>query len=182
MRNNNRNWRRPKEPDLSEQYRVNDQINVPKVRLVGDNVDNDIYRIQDAIDLAQDLNLDLVELSGKSDPPVCKIMDFSKFIYEQKKKQKRVRANSAKVVIKELRYGPQTDEHDYQFKKKHAISFLKSGAKVRAYVFFKGRSIAYKEFGEKLLRRLIEDLEEYAKLDQDIQMERKKMIIVLAPK
>jgi translation initiation factor IF-3 len=138
--------------------------------------------IGDALELADQMELDLVEISPNADPPVCKIVDYQKFLYHQKKKQKEIKANAAKIVVKEIRFGPNTDDHDYNFKLKHAINFLEEGAKVRAYVFFKGRSILFKDQGEKLLARFVNDLEEYAKVDQTPRLEGKRMIIILSPK
>ena len=128
------------------------------------------------------MELDLVEISPNADPPVCKIVDYQKFLYQQKKKQKEIKANASKVVVKEIRFGPNTDDHDYNFKLKHAINFLEEGAKVRAYVFFKGRSILFKDQGEKLLAKFVSDLEEYGKVDQTPRLEGKRMIIILSPK
>ncbi len=138
--------------------------------------------ISDALNLADEMELDLVEISPQADPPVCKIVDYQKFLYQQKKKQKEIKANAAKIVVKEIRFGPNTDDHDYNFKLKHAINFLEEGAKVRAYVFFKGRSILFKDQGEKLLAKFISDLEEYGKVDQLPRLEGKRMIIILSPK
>jgi translation initiation factor IF-3 len=138
--------------------------------------------IRDALALADEMELDLVEISPNADPPVCKIVDYQKFLYQQKKKQKEIKANAAKVVVKEIRFGPNTDDHDYNFKLKHAINFLEEGAKVRAYVFFKGRSILFKEQGEKLLSRFVSDLDDYGKVDQTPRLEGKRMIIILSPK
>lgn len=138
--------------------------------------------IGDALRLADEMELDLVEISPNAYPPVCKIVDYQKFLYHQKKKQKEIKANAAKIVVKEIRFGPNTDDHDYNFKLKHAINFLEEGAKVRAYVFFKGRSILFKEQGEKLLARFVNDLEEYGKVDQTPRLEGKRMIIILSPK
>jgi len=138
--------------------------------------------IQDALKLADEMELDLVEISPTADPPVCKITDYQKFLYQLKKKQKEMKAKAAKIVVKEIRFGPNTDEHDYNFKLKHAIKFLEEGAKVRAYVFFKGRSILFKEQGEVLLLRFASDLEEYGKVEQLPRLEGKRMIISLAPK
>jgi len=153
------------------------------VRLVGDNIDNPgIYSIEEAIRLADELELDLVEISPKADPPVCKIIDYQKFLYHQKKKQKELKAKATKIVVKELRFGPNTDDHDYNFKLKHAQKFLNDGAKVKAYVFFKGRSILFKEKGEILLLRLAQDLEEYGKVEQLPKLEGKRMIIFITPK
>jgi len=153
------------------------------VRLVGDNIDKpDVYSLQDALKIADELELDLVEISPNADPPVCKVTDYQKFLYQQKKRQKELKAKTQKVVLKEIRFGPQTDEHDYQFKLKHAIKFLEEGAKVKAFVFFKGRSILFKEQGEILLLRLAQDLEEYGKVEQLPKLEGKRMIIFIAPK
>ena len=132
--------------------------------------------------IADELELDLVEISPSANPPVCKIIDYSKFLYQLKKKEKEQKAKNVKVVVKEIRFGPQTDEHDYNFKLKHAISFLEEGAKLKAYVFFKGRSILFKEQGEVLLLRFANDLEEYGKVDQMPLLEGKRMIIMLSPK
>ncbi len=149
---------------------------------MGDNVEPGVYSIDEAIRLADDLELDLVEISTNADPPVCKIVDYQKFLYLQKKKQKEIKAKTTRIVVKELRFGPNTDEHDYNFKLKHAENFLKDGAKVKAYVFFKGRTILFKEKGEILLLRLAQDLEEVAKVEQLPKLEGKRMIMILAPK
>ncbi len=138
--------------------------------------------LSEALNLADEMELDLVEISPNAEPPVCKIVDYQKFLYHQKKKQKEIKANAAKVVVKEIRFGPNTDDHDYNFKLKHAINFLEEGAKVRAYVFFKGRSILFKDQGEKLLARFVADLDEYGKVDQTPRLEGKRMIIILSPK
>jgi len=152
------------------------------VRLVGDNVEIGIYPISKALNVAQDLELDLVEISPKADPPVCKVIDYKKFLYEQKKREKAIKANATKVVIKEIRFGPQTDEHDFEFKKRHAEKFLKEGAKLKAFVFFKGRSIVYKDQGEILLLKLAQELEEFGKVEQMPQLEGKRMTMFIAPK
>jgi translation initiation factor IF-3 len=149
---------------------------------VGENIEARVMSLGDALRLADEMELDLVEISPNADPPVCKIIDYQKFLYQQKKKQKEIKANAAKVVVKEIRFGPNTDDHDYNFKLKHAVNFLEEGAKVRAYVFFKGRSILFKEQGEKLLARFVEDLDEYGKVDQTPRLEGKRMIIILSPK
>ncbi len=138
--------------------------------------------IEEARKLASDLDLDLVLISDKADPPVCRIIDFQKFLYQQKKKQKEIRANAQKVVVKEIRFGPNTDEHDYNFKLKHAEKFLADGAKVKAYVFFKGRTILFKEKGEILLLKFAQDLEEVGKVDQLPKLEGKRMIMFITPK
>ena len=152
------------------------------VRVVGEEIETAVMSIQDALRLADEMELDLVEISPNADPPVCKIVDYQKFLYQQKKKQKEIKARTAKVVVKEIRFGPNTDDHDYNFKLKHAIKFLEDGAKVRAYVFFKGRSILFKEQGEVLLLRFADDLEDYGKVEQLPRLEGKRMIISLSPK
>ncbi|MEE1207008.1 MAG: translation initiation factor IF-3 [Muribaculaceae bacterium] len=172
-----RRGEKPANPNL-----INEQIRAREVRLVGDNVEPGIYSIHDALKKAEELELDLVEISAQSDPPVCKILDYQKYLYQQKKKQKEIKAKATKVVIKEIRFGPQTDEHDYNFKLKHAMGFLQEGSKVKAYVFFKGRSILFKEQGEVLLLRFANDLEDYGKVEQMPLLEGKRMIIMLSPK
>ena len=152
------------------------------MRLVGENVEQGVYSIDEALCIAGDLGVDLVEISPTADPPVCRVVDYSKFLYEQKKRQKAMKANATKVVLKEIRFGPQTDEHDYEFKKKHAIRFLEEGSKIKAYVFFRGRSIIYKDQGEILLLRLATDLEPYGKVDQLPKVEGKQMYMLLSPK
>ncbi len=155
---------------------------MPEVRLVGDNVEMGVYPLSKALQKANELELDLVEISPNAAPPVCKIIDYKKFLYEQKKREKVMKANASKVVLKEIRFGPQTDEHDYEFKKKHAIKFLEEGAKLKAFVFFKGRSIIFKEQGQILLLRLAQDLEEYGKVEQLPKLEGKRMIMLINPK
>jgi translation initiation factor IF-3 len=171
-----------KKDNLKDQYRINEKIRTREVRLVGDNVEQGVYPIVEALKIAEELNLDLIEISPNAVPPVCRILDYQKFIYQQKKRQKEQKAKSVKIVVKEIRFGPQTDDHDYNFKLKHAKSFLEEGAKVKAYVFFKGRSILFKEQGEVLLLRFADDLEDYAKVEQVPALEGKKMIIMLTPK
>lgn len=149
---------------------------------MGDNVEQGIYSYTEALRIADEQNLDLVEISPNAVPPVCKIVDYQKFLYQQKKREKEQKAKSAKIVIKEIRFGPQTDEHDYNFKLKHAQEFLKEGNKVKAYVFFRGRSILFKEQGELLLARFANDLEEYGKVEQLPKLEGKRMIVNIAPK
>jgi translation initiation factor IF-3 len=163
-------------------HRINEHITSPVVRLVGDNVETGIYQLRDALAKADELELDLVEISPKANPPVCKIMDYRKFLYDQKKKQKEIKAKSAKIVVKEIRLGPNTDEHDFNFKLKHAIKFLQEGAKVKVDVFFKGRSIIYKEKGEYVLLRFAQELEEYGKVEKLPVLEGKRMIMIIAPK
>jgi translation initiation factor IF-3 len=150
--------------------------------LVGDNVEIGVYPIQRALNKSNDLELDLVQISPNAVPPVCKIMDYKKFLYEQKKREKQMKSKATKVVVKEIRFGPQTDEHDYAFKKKHAEKFLKDGAKLKAFVFFKGRSIIYKDQGEILLLKLAQELEEFGKVEQLPKLESKKMIMMMSPK
>ncbi len=149
---------------------------------MGDNVEVGVYDIRTALDKAEELELDLVEISPKADPPVCKITDYKKFLYEQKKREKALKSKATKVIIKEIRFGPQTDDHDYEFKKKHAEKFLKDGAKLKAYVFFKGRSIVYKDQGEILLLKLASELEELGKVEQMPRLEGKRMTMFIAPK
>ena len=149
---------------------------------MGDNVEQGVYPIMEAVRIAEEQGLDLVEISPTAVPPVCKVIDYQKFLYQQKKKEKEQKAKAAKVVLKEIRFGPQTDDHDYNFKLKHAMGFLKEGCKVKAYVFFKGRSILFKEQGEVLLLRFANDLEEYAKVDSMPVLEGKRMILMLSPK
>ena len=152
------------------------------MRLVGDNVEVGVYPLNKALSIAKDLELDLVEISPKASPPVCKILEYKKFLYEQKKRDKALKAKSTKIIVKEIRFGPNTDEHDYEFKKKHAEKFLKEGAKLKAFVFFKGRSIVFKEKGRILLLRLAQDLEEIGKVEQMPLLEGKKMIMFIAPR
>ncbi len=174
--------KRKGDKDNKEQHAINDQIRAKEVRLVGDNVEQGIYSIAEALRIADDLNLDLIEISPNAEPPVCRVLDYQKFLYQQRKRLKEQKAKSTKVVVKEIRFGPQTDDHDYNFKLKHAQGFLKEGAKVKAYVFFKGRSILFKEQGEVLLLRFANDLEEYGKVEQMPVLEGKRMIIMLTPK
>ncbi len=168
--------------EKQELHAINERIHAREVRLVGDNVENGIFSIQEARRIADELELDLVEISAAAQPPVCRIIDYQKFLYQQKKRQKEQKAKAAKVVVKEIRFGPQTDDHDYNFKLKHAQGFLQEGSKVKAYVFFKGRSILFKEQGEVLLLRFANDLEEYGKVEQMPLLEGKRMIIMLSPK
>nr|WP_262493644.1 translation initiation factor IF-3 [Eudoraea adriatica] len=163
-------------------HNINEKITAPSIRLVGDNVEVGIYPIAKAIVLAEEQGLDLVEISPKADPPVCKVIDYKKFLYEQKKREKVMKAKATKVIIKEIRFGPNTDDHDYEFKKKHAEKFLKDGAKLKAYVFFKGRSIVYKDKGEILLLKLAQELEEFGKVEQMPRLEGKRMTMFIAPK
>ena len=168
---------------MRDKFRINQQIRARMVRVVGENVENPgIVTLQEALRIAEELELDLVEISPNADPPVCKVIDYSKFLYQQKKKQKELKAKQVKIVVKEIRFGPQTDDHDFNFKLKHAQKFLSEGAKVKAYVFFKGRSILFKEQGEALLMRFAQELDEYGKLDQNPTLEGKRMTIVLSSK
>ena len=170
-----------KNDKLKNQYRINDQIRVREVRIVGDN-GSTVVPTRDAINMAREQGVDLVEISPNANPPVCRLIDYSKFLYQQKKRQKEMKAKQVKVEVKEIRFGPQTDEHDYQFKLKHAKEFLEEGNKVRAYVFFRGRSILFKEQGEVLLLRFANDLEEVGKVEGMPSLEGKKMFLYLAPK
>ena len=165
---------------MKNQYRVNEQIRVREVRIVGDG-DSTVMSTREALDMARNQGVDLVEISPNANPPVCRLIDYSKFLYQQKKRQKEMKAKQVKVEVKEIRFGPQTDEHDYQFKLKHAKEFLQEGNKVRAYVFFRGRSILFKEQGEVLLLRFANDLEEYGKVEGMPSLEGKKMFLYLAP-
>ncbi|MBR1652012.1 MAG: translation initiation factor IF-3 [Alloprevotella sp.] len=164
------------------QYRINHQIRVPEVRIVGDGIEPQVLPIREALQLAEHQGMDLVEISPNAQPPVCRVIDYSKFIYQQKKHQKEIKAKQVKIEVKEIRFGPQTDEHDYDFKLKHAKEFLSEGNKVKAYVFFRGRSILFKEQGEVLLLRFANDLEEYGKVEQMPKLEGKRMFLYLAPK
>lgn len=150
--------------------------------MVGENVEPAIVSIKEALNMADSLGLDLVEIAPTANPPVCKVMDYKKFLYELKKKQREVKANAAKVVVKEIRLGPNTDDHDFNFKLKHAIKFLEEGAKLKVYVFFKGRSILYKEQGEIILLRFAAEIEEVGKVEQLPKLEGKRMIMLIAPK
>lgn len=170
---------RRKEPE----HRINHMIRVPEIRLVGENVpEQGVYPTRDALALAEEQGLDLVEISPTAKPPVCKILDYKKFLYDKKKKEKEIKAKTVKTVIKEIRFTPNTDDHDFEFKAKHAEKFLKEGAKVKAYVQFKGRMIMFKERGELILLKLAKELEEYGALEQMPKLEGRRMIIFIAPK
>ena len=161
---------------------INEEITAPQVRLVGDNIpEQGVYPISKALAMADELELDLVEISAKADPPVCKILDYQKYLYQQKKKAKEMKSNAAKVVIKEIRFGPNTDEHDFLFKKKHAEEFLQEGSKVKATIFFRGRSIMFKDQGEKQLLRFAVELEEFGRAENMPALEGKRMSIIIAP-
>ena len=164
-----------------DKHRINRKITSEELRLVGDNVEIGLYKLSQALAIANEQNLDLVEISPKAVPPVCKVMDYKKFLYEQKKREKALKSKAAKVVVKEIRFGPNTDDHDYNFKKKHAEKFLNEGAKLKAFVFFKGRSIIFKEQGQILLLRLAQDLEKIGKVEQMPKLEGKRMIMFIAP-
>ena len=170
-----------KNDKIKNQYRINDQIRVREVRIVSDD-GSTVVPTRQALDMARAQGVDLVEISPNAKPPVCRLIDYSKFLYQQKKRAKELKAKQVKVEVKEIRFGPQTDEHDYQFKLKHAKEFLEDGNKVRAYVFFRGRSILFKEQGEVLLLRFANDLEEYGKVEHMPSLEGKKMFLYLAPK
>ncbi|TAF99205.1 MAG: translation initiation factor IF-3 [Cytophagia bacterium] len=180
LRNNNdRNFNRGRK---EEPFRINGLIKVTQVRLVGDNVTPGVYSIEDALTLAKEQELDLVEIATTAVPPVCKIIDYSKFKYEHKKKQKEIKANSVKVVVKEIRFGPNTDDHDFNFKLNHAKNFLSEGCKIKAYVHFVGRTIVFKERGEELLLRFAQGLEEVGKVEQMPKLEGKRMFLLVNPK
>ncbi|MAB30500.1 MAG: translation initiation factor IF-3 [Formosa sp.] len=164
-----------------DKHRINRKITAEELRLVGDNVEIGVYKLSQAMAIANEQDLDLVEISPKAVPPVCKVMDYKKFLYEQKKREKTLKSKAAKVVVKEIRFGPNTDDHDYNFKKKHAEKFLKEGAKLKAFVFFKGRSIIFKEKGQILLLRLAQDLEKLGKVEQMPKLEGKRMIMFISP-
>lgn len=164
------------------EHKINKFITSPEVRLTGENVETNIYPLAEALKMAEELDLDLVEISPSATPPVCRIIDYSKFLYEQKKKQKEIKSKAKQTIIKDIRFGPNTDEHDFQFKMKHAISFLESGEKVRAFVHFKGRSIVYKDQGEILLLKFAQGLEEVGKVELLPKLEGKRMFLTLAPK
>jgi translation initiation factor IF-3 len=170
--------RRPKE----NPHKINSEIRAPHVRVVGENVEQGIYNIKEALDIAQQQELDLVEISPSANPPVCRVIDYKKFLYDQKKKQKEIKAKSAKVVVKEIRLGPNTDDHDFEFKLNHAKKFLEEGSKVKVDVFFKGRSIIYKDKGEIILLKFAQELEEFGKVERLPKLEGKRMIMIVAPK
>ncbi|MCQ2110966.1 MAG: translation initiation factor IF-3 [Bacteroidaceae bacterium] len=171
-----------KNDNLSEQYRINEQIRAREVRIVGDDIESRVISLREALRIAEEMELDLVEISPNAVPPVCRVVDYSKFLYQLKKKQKEQKAKQVKIDVKEIRFGPQTDDHDYNFKLKHAIGFLQDGDKVKAYVFFKGRSILFKEQGEEILARFAKDLEEYGKQEKAPILEGKRMTIFISPK
>lgn len=180
VQNTFRGFRRP--PVREVLHKINDKITADPVRLVGENVEQGIISLREALEIADEIGLDLVEISPKADPPVCRVIDYNKFLYDQKKKAKELKANTSKSEIKEIRFGPNTDEHDIEFKTNHAIKFLNDGHKVRAFVFFRGRTIIYKERGLKLLNEFSESLSNIAKLEMEPKLEGKKMYIMLSPK
>lgn len=174
-------------------FRVNEMIRIPEVRLVGDNLDavsevagrkveSDVYNTRQVLNWARDLELDLVEISPKANPPVVRIIDYNKFLYEKKKKEKEIKSKAVKTVVKEIRFGPNTDEHDFEFKVRHALKFLQEGAKVKAYVHFRGRTIVFKDRGELLLLRFLKELEEYGSAEALPKMEGRRMIVIVQPK
>jgi translation initiation factor IF-3 len=165
-----------------QEHRVNRQITAPQVRIVGDGIESTVVPLQKALSIAEQKGVDLVEISPTATPPVCRLIDYSKFLYQQKKRQKEIKAKQVKINVKEIRFGPQTDDHDYDFKLKHAREFLCSGNKVKAYVFFKGRSIVFKEQGEVLLLRFATDLEEVGKVESMPELLGKRMTMFIAPK
>ncbi|WP_445159238.1 translation initiation factor IF-3 [Mesohalobacter salilacus] len=179
MRRRKTNYRRREKPE--DKHRINSKIRAKEVRVVGDNVKMGVYPLKEALEMADEQGLDLVEISPNAEPPVTKVMDYKKFLYEQKKREKKLKAKASKVVVKEIRFGPNTDDHDYEFKKNNAVKFLKDGAKLKAFVFFKGRSIVFKEKGEILLLRLAQDLEDYGKVEQLPKLEGKRMIMMVSP-
>ena len=171
-----------RKPAQEDAHQINDKIRAKEVRLVGDNVEPGVYPTSEALKMAEEQELDLVVISDKAEPFICRILDYKKFLYEQKNKQKELQAKQVNVVIKEIRFGPQTDEHDFQFKKKHAEKFLEEGSKLKTYVFFKGRSIVFKDQGEILLLKLAQELEHVGKVDQMPKLEGKRMIMLMSPK
>lgn len=167
---------------LEPEHNINERISAPEVRLVGENVEQGVYKLSEALRIAQQQEVDLVEINSNAAPPICRVIDYKKFLYEQKKKQKELKAKQQQVTVKEIRFGPNTDDHDFEFKLRHAISFLKEGSKVRAHVFFKGRSIVFKDRGEILLTKFIQELMEYGLPEQMPKLEGKKMFVLIAPK
>jgi translation initiation factor IF-3 len=165
-----------------ELHQINERIKAPVVRVVGENITPGIYNIKEALMIAENLELDLVEISPTANPPVCKVIDYKKFLYELKKKQKEIKAKTAKIVVKEIRLGPQTDDHDFNFKLKHAQKFLQEGCKVKVEVFFRGRSIVYKEQGEIIMLKFAQELMEVGKVEKMPLLEGKRMIMIIAPK
>jgi translation initiation factor IF-3 len=170
----------PRREDL---HRINEKIrDVANVRVVGEGIEQGLFSIEKALEIAREAGLDLVEIVPNADPPVCRVVEYKKFLYEQKKKQKEMKSKATKVVVKEIRFGPHTDDHDFNFKKNHAIKFLEQGAKVKAYVMFRGRTIVFKQQGEILLLKFAQELEEVGKVEQLPLLEGKRMFMLLAPK
>ncbi len=163
-------------------HSINERIRAKSVRVVGEGIEQGVFPIEQALQIARNAGLDLVEISATTDPPICRVIDYKKFLYEQKRKQKEIKQKTARVVVKEIRFGPHTEDHDFNFKKNHALGFLKEGAKVRAYVFFRGRTILFKEMGEMLLLKFAQELEEVGKVEQMPTMDGKKMTMVIGPK
>lgn len=179
---NSRGGYNPRSRQKEQEHKINEDITAREIRLVGDNVEPGLYTIDKALSIADSLDLDLVEISPNAVPPVCKITEYSKFVYEQKKKLKEIKSNAKQTVVKEIRFGPNTDDHDFEFKLKHAIKFLESGEKVRAYVHFKGRAIVYKQHGEILLLRFAQALEQVGRVEQLPKLEGKRMFMIVSPK
>lgn len=188
-----RDRRKPTPQDDKHNYRINGQIKLPKIRLVGDNLEDvsavvgknieaGIYNTREVLDWASKMELDLIEISPKADPPVCRIEDFKKFVYNKKKKEKELKAKTSKTVIKEIRFGPNTDDHDFDFKLKHAQKFLEEGSKVKAYVMFRGRSIVFQDRGELLLLKFLKELDEFGSAEELPKMEGRRMIVMISPK
>ncbi len=175
--NRGRNFRKPE-----ELHRINERILAKEVRVIADDLEPEVYPTAKALEMAQERELDLVEISPNAVPPVCKIIDYKKFLYDQKKKQKEIKAKASKIVLKEIRFGPNTDDHDFNFKLNHARKFIEEGAKIKAFVFFKGRTIIFKERGEILLLKLAQELEDIATVESMPKMEGKRMLMFLAPK
>lgn len=167
---------------LEPEHKINEKIRAAKVRVIGDDIEPVVVSIAEALRMAEEEGVDLVEIAPNADPPVCRLIDYKKFLYEQKRKQKEIKAKAAKVIVKEIRFGPQTDDHDFNFKLNHAKKFLEEGAKVKAYVFFKGRSIVFKDQGEMLLLKFAQELEEMGKVEDMPKLEGKKMIMMIGPK
>ncbi|MBE0639903.1 MAG: translation initiation factor IF-3 [Bacteroidales bacterium] len=174
--------RRPLQRKKENPHKINEEIKGPVVRLVGENVEQGIITVKEALDIAKELELDLVEISPAANPPVCKVLDYKKFLYDSKKKQKEIKAKTSKVVVKEIRLGPNTDDHDFNFKLNHAKKFLEEGAKVKVEVFFRGRTIVYKDKGELMLLRFAQEVEEVGKVEKLPLLEKKRMIMIIAPK
>ncbi|MCB0396753.1 MAG: translation initiation factor IF-3 [Flavobacteriales bacterium] len=176
----------PRRPFVRQKKRrehlINDEIRATKVRVVGEDIEQGIYSLQEALKIAEDAGMDLVEISAKADPPVCRVINYQKFAYDQKKKKKELKAKASKIVVKEIRFGPNTDDHDFNFKAKHAAKFLKDGAKIKAFVLFRGRSIVYKDRGQILLLKLAQELEDLGKVEQMPKLEGNRMIMFLAPR